>query len=87
MSATPAALLGLPLGRLVPGARADLVAWNPAEDWTVDPHQLAHRHPVTPYAGRRLQGRVHDVWLRGQPVVRGGQISAEPTGRLLLEEP
>ena len=83
----PAALLGLPLGRLVPGARADLVAWDPAEDWTVDPHQLAHRHPVTPYAGRQLQGRVHDVWLRGQPVVRGGQISAEPTGRLLLEEP
>ncbi len=86
MSAAPAALVGLPLGRLVPGARADLVAWDPDAAWTVDPHALAHRHPVTPYAGRRLDGRVQHVWLRGAPIVTDGRRAETPTGRLLLED-
>lgn len=85
MSAAPAGLVGLPLGQLVPGARADLVAWDPDAAWTVEPHALAHRHPVTPYAGRRLDGRVHHVWLRGEPVVTDGQLAAAPAGHLLLE--
>jgi allantoinase len=39
--------------------------------------QLEHRHPITPYAGRRLHGVVRQVWLRGEP------IGARPAGRLL----
>ena len=86
MSAAPARLLGLPLGVLAPGRRADLVSWDPEAAWTVDPHQLAHRHPVTPYAGQRFSGRVHDVWLRGRQVVSEGEIAPVPHGALLLED-
>ena len=62
---------------------ADLVAWDPEGDFTVDGAALAHRHPTTPYAGKRLRGRVHHVWLRGKPVVWDGALTGPATGRLI----
>jgi allantoinase len=74
----PAALAGLPgKGKLAVGADADLCAFAPDEWFVVDPARLKHRHPVTPYAGRRLSGVVRGTWLRGV------RITDRPTGRLL----
>ena len=86
MSSGPRSLLGLPGGAIIAGAPADLVAWQPEADFTVDPKALAHRNPITPYAGRRLSGRVRDVWLRGTPIVSDGRLNGPPMGRLLLSE-
>jgi allantoinase len=88
MAAAPAALASLPAkGRLAPGCDADLVAFDPDETWTVDPARLHHRHPVTPYAGRTLTGRVRQTWLRGIPLLDGdgvaGGTGAAPAGHLL----
>jgi allantoinase len=80
MSAGPAALVGLTTkGAIAPGRDADLVAFDPDTDFTVDPAGLHHRNPVTPYAGRSLTGVVRTTWLRGEPV----DVTAAPTGRLL----
>jgi allantoinase len=84
MSAAPSTLLGLPPHGLFGGARGDLVAWDPDAEFVVDPSALAHKHPVTPYAGRTLRGVVHHTWVRGHQVVRDGQVQGEPAGRLLL---
>jgi allantoinase len=79
MAQHPADLAGLPTkGRIAPGADADLIAFDPDADFVVDPLRLHHRHPVTPYAGRRLRGVVRGVWLRGEPV-----DESRPRGRLL----
>src|SRR6516225_9977435 len=78
MAAGPAALAGLPgKGALAPGHDADLVAFDDAASFAVEPARLRHRHPVTPYAGQTLTGVVRRTWLRGR--VTGGT----PAGRLL----
>ncbi len=82
MTAGPAALLGWDRGPLAPGTRADLVAWDPDEPFTVRAAELAHRNPITPYEGRLLHGRVHEVWLRGQRVVHEGRLSGPPRGEI-----
>ncbi|HEV2106269.1 MAG TPA: amidohydrolase family protein, partial [Candidatus Eisenbacteria bacterium] len=85
MSAAPAALAGLAgvKGAIAPGADADLVAFDPAAEWVVDAAALQQRHPLTPYAGRTLAGRVRATWLAGRRVWDGARV-AGPHGRPLL---
>jgi allantoinase len=84
MSERPAALAGLERkGQIAAGFDADLVVWNPDEQWTVDPEKLQQRHKLTPYAGRRLRGRVQTTFVRGVRVWDGGRIVSPPTGQLL----
>ncbi|HJQ01744.1 MAG TPA: allantoinase AllB [Jatrophihabitans sp.] len=74
----PAALAGLSgKGKLAVGADADLCVFAPDEWFVVEPAKLKQRHPMTPYAGRRLSGVVRRTWLRGR------QITGRPAGRLL----
>lgn len=64
----PAAILGLPSGRLAEGAPADLVLFDPAERWTVRGEEMASRSRNTPFEGMELSGRVRATFLKGQPV-------------------
>ena len=76
LSWRPAAILGVDEehgGRLEPGRPANLVVIDPAHEWTVDPAAMASRSRNTPYAGRRLRGKVRHTLLRGEPVVLDGE--------------
>jgi allantoinase len=80
MSAFPASLAGLPAkGQIAVGGDADFVAFDPDASWVVHGSELLHKHPVTPYDGRTLTGRVERVWLGGTEVTPDGP----PLGRLL----
>jgi allantoinase len=80
MAERPARLAGLTRkGRLAVGADADLCVFAPDEEFVVDAARLHHRNPVTPYAGRRLDGVVRSTWLAGRPVEPGA-----PRGRFLV---
>ena len=84
MSERPAALARLESkGQLAPGFDADLVVWDPDEEWTVDPARLQQRHKLTPYAGRRLTGVVRTTLLRGERVWHDGRLVTPGAGRLL----
>ena len=59
-------------GPVEPGRPANLCVVDPAVRWEVDPSRLASRSRNTPYAGRKLTGRVRHTVLRGEPVVVDG---------------
>jgi dihydroorotase len=59
-------------GPVQPGRPANLCIVDPAVHWEVDPIRLASRSRNTPYAGRKLTGRVRHTILRGEPVVVDG---------------
>jgi len=85
MCRAPARLAGLARkGTIEEGADADLVIWDPDAEFTVDARRLYHRHPVTPYDGRRLRGVIERTYLRGQVVSTGSEPSRIPGGRLLM---
>jgi allantoinase len=85
----PAQLVGLgrQKGLLAPGLAADLVAWDPEQEFVVRAAALRQRHTLTPYEGVRLRGMVRRTWLRGREIYRDGQQSHEGgagAGRLLV---
>ncbi len=83
MAAGPARVAGLDdVGVLRPGARADLVAFDPDATWEVDGTDLHHRHPVTPHHGRIVEGRVVHTWLGGRRIVADGVVDPTPHGAL-----
>jgi dihydroorotase len=72
LSWRPAAIAGVSDqhgGAVVAGAPANLCVIDPAATWVVDPDRLASRARNTPYAGRKLTGRVRHTLLRGEAVV------------------
>lgn len=58
MSHSPAALLGLDKGTLGVGADADLVLFDPDQQWTIDKNQFASKGRNTPFHGRAVRGKV-----------------------------
>ena len=87
MSLHPALLAGLARkGRIAPGGDADLVVFDPDARWTVDPHALRQRHPVTPYAGLALRGRVLRTFVRGMCVYDGAGCAEPGRGQWLMRE-
>lgn len=68
MSTNPADILKLSRGHMSLGAAADLVVFDPDEEWTVDPEQFASKARNTPFAGWKLKGRVKYTIVRGKIV-------------------
>jgi allantoinase len=86
MSAAPARLAGRQRskGRLSPGYDADIVVWDPDEPFIVAADTLYYRHPISPYVGAALRGRIHRTLVRGHEVYDGQGHPAGPIGRVLL---
>lgn len=84
LSTGPAQLAGLSSkGNIDPGMDADFVIWDPDGETTVDPGGLQHRHPLTPFGGLRLRGRVEETISRGRKVFTSRSGIVEGQGRML----
>lgn len=68
ITSAPAGLMGLPLGRLHPGAAADVCIFDPEAEWTVSATTLKSQGRNTPYFGQRMIGRVSHTLVAGRVV-------------------
>lgn len=74
-------------GDIAPRFVADLVRFRPDDEEIVDGNALLHRHPTTPWAGKRLTGRIVTTWMRGEVVAEGGRVDGPPSGTVALGVP
>jgi dihydroorotase len=75
LTANPARILRLEgKGTLRPGAAADLIVVDPEAEWTVDPKKFASKSRNTPFAGRRLKGKIIHTIVGGKQIVKDGQL-------------
>ena len=70
-------------GRVEVGCDADLAILDLEREWELGHAELRYRHPVSPYVGMRLRGRVVRTILRGRIVQRDGDLPGPPSGRLV----
>ena len=77
LSVEPAIILGAAEhgGPIAAGHPANLTVFDPDQTWTVDPSTLSSRSHNTPFAGRKLRGRVIHTILRGRFTVENGEIA------------
>ncbi len=87
MCGSPARLAGLAnkKGAIAVGCDADLIMFMPEAKFRPDAGYFFHRHKLSPYIGRELQGIVRTTFLRGRKIVdlpKGG--SKTPAGCVLI---
>jgi dihydroorotase len=78
LTVRPARAFGLPAGTLAPGVAADVVVFDPDEEWVVEPATFASKGRNTPLAGLTLRGRVRLTLLDGTVVYDAAAESVHP---------
>lgn len=73
MTVNPAGVLRINKGRLSLGGDADFTIFDPDEVWTVDPERFASKGRNTPFAGRKLRGKVKYTIVEGKILYQDGQ--------------
>ena len=68
MTLNPALLLGLPSGRITPGAPADLIVFDADIPFILDRETLKSKSKNTPFDGHKLQGKVRRTIVAGKTI-------------------
>ncbi|WP_017446468.1 allantoinase AllB [Gayadomonas joobiniege] len=86
MAEKPADLLGLThKGRIEIGAQADFCIFAPDQGYTINEHCIHHKHKVSPYIGRKVDGVIKATWLAGRPIYADGEFCSPSRGKALLK--
>ncbi len=75
MSLQPAQILGISAGTLTVGCPADVVIFDPDEQWIVKPDELHGKSRNTPFKDMTLTGRVKTTLLGGRAVYQNNKIN------------
>src|SRR3984885_10083475 len=89
VSTAPARIFGMypKKGVLAAGSDADLVLWDPKEDYTISAKTQAMRVDYSMFEGFKVKGNARDVYSRGELIVSKGQFIGKPgRGQYLRRE-
>jgi dihydropyrimidinase len=80
VSTAPARIFGMypKKGVLAEGSDADLVLWDPAEDYTISAATHHMRVDYSMFEGFRVRGNARDVYSRGELIVSKGEFIGKP---------
>ncbi len=68
LAKSPANLFHLPVGSLEVGQEADVVIFDPQEEWVIDPARFRSKSRNTPFGGWKVKGRVKQTLVGGRLV-------------------
>ena len=89
VSTAPARIFGMypQKGVLAAGSDADLVLWDPNQDYTISAKTHHMKVDYSMFEGFRVRGNARDVYSRGELIVSGGNFIAKPgRGKYLRRE-
>src|SRR5580698_4170226 len=89
VSTAPARIFGMypKKGVLAAGSDADLVLWDPVEDYTISAKTHHMRVDYSMFEGFKVRGNARDVYSRGELIVSGGKFIGKPgRGKYLRRE-
>jgi dihydroorotase len=75
LTSRPAEILGLPGGTLAKGAPADLVLFDLARPWRLDPDSFRSKSKNSPFENHPVQGRTLTTIVGGRVLY---ELAAEP---------
>lgn len=70
-------------GSLLEGGDADLTIVDPNRPWTIRNDELHSKNPLSPWAGRSGEGAPVATVLRGNVVMRDGELTGGRVGKFI----
>jgi dihydroorotase len=77
----PAQVLGRSPSSLSPGQKADIVIFDPEQNWTVEAETFASKGKNTPLQGQHLKGQVMLTMVNGRIVFQRDNFGKQDSGR------
>lgn len=77
MTVNPAHILHLKKGKLCVGGDADLIVFDPDEEWVIDPERFVSKSHNTPFRGMKVRGRVKYTIADGKLVFASDEQERE----------
>lgn len=88
LSENPAKLYGMypEKGVIAPGSDGDIVVLDPEAEDVITARDQLQNVDYAPFEGKKVQGRIRSVYLRGQKVVENHQVVLEGKGRYVARK-
>ena len=74
-------------GQIVVGADADIAIFDPQKEWHVTSKALHTNSDYTPYEGMKLKGKFISTLVRGDFVLKDGEVLNDSKGKFIKRGP